>query len=612
MVERYAATSKPPSLSLNLIRQLLDLLAPKDRLKLGLLVIAQFVTSLTEVVGIAMILPLVQLMTGSSLDDGYIGVLHVALGEPPRSDFIVLLGALIVTAFCLKAVFALVVSWRGSGFTARLQFDTQKHLFAAFLAEPYAQHRRRNTSEAIRATGQATSDAFGKVIGGLLSATAALLSIVVMLALLLAVLPVPTLVAVGFLGLVMVLIDRVLGPVTQRASHAAMGAAFDSSKALLESFQGFREVRMLNKADVFLDRYDGTMSTSIQSFRKIGFLQQLPKYVLEVSVIIGITLLMVVLAATNQTSAIGSLAVFVTAAIKLMPTVSGLSSTISTMRSGSAGAVLMLDALREFDTHSDSVSAVLPAPKRGDISVENVVFTFPDGEAPVLRGVSLSIPTATSVAFCGTSGSGKTTLVDVILGLQTPESGQVRFDGLPIADLGGNWRSRIGYIPQDIFLLDDSLAENIAFGERGPDRDDERILECIRLAQLEEFTSSLPDGICTQIGERGTRLSGGQRQRVGIARALYHRPAVLVMDEATSALDNETEDQIIQTITSLAGDMTVIMVAHRLSTVRGVDQLIFMEEGSIVAQGTFDEVRKTNKHFDALVQLGDLSPDESV
>lgn len=610
MADRDDDPTDAPSLSLGLVARLLALLPPKDRSKLALFVVAQFVVSLTDVVGIAMILPLVQVMTGSPLDEGYIGSLYTFLGAPARQDFVVALGALIVVAFCLKAVFTLTVTWWGSGFTARIEFDTKKQIFTEFLNEPYSRHRQRNTSEAIRATGQATSDAFGRVLGGLLSAISSLLSILTILTLLLVVLPIPTLVTISFLAITISLIDHLLGPVTQRESHKAMGAAFDSSKALLESFQGFREVRILNKADVFAERYSKAMSTSIQAFRRMSFFQQLPKNILEVSVIICLTLLLVVLASTNQTSAIGSLAVFVTAAVKLMPTVSGLSSTLSIMRSGSAGAVLMLDTLRGFDVQDRTRNAALPAPASGDIVVDKVVFQFPDGDDPVLRGVSAVIPASSSIAFCGTSGSGKTTLVDVILGLQSPSSGEVTFGGVPVADLSENWTSRVGYIPQDIFLLDDSVANNIAFGARAAERDDARIIECIRLARLDDFIASLPDGLETQIGERGTRLSGGQRQRVGIARALYHRPAVLVMDEATSALDNETEDQIIQTISSLADDMTVIMVAHRLSTVRDVDQLIFLEDGLVTARGTFEEVRLTSDHFDALVQLGALTPEK--
>lgn len=588
------------------VRRLLRLLNRQDRWKLILYVAAQFALSLTEVIGIAAILPLVQLMTDAPLDEGYIGILHRLLGTPERSSFVTLLGLFIVAAFVIKAGFGLLVTWWGSGFTSRLQFSTQRQLFSRYLSEPYPRHRQRNTAEVVRTTGQAVSDAFQRVLGGLLAIISTSLSILVMLALLFAVLPLPTIIAIAYLGCIMLLIDRILAPRAQAASRDYLAGAFDSSKTLLESFQGFREVRMLNKEGIFLERYCEANERAIYAGRRTGFLQQLPRYALELSVVIGLVALIVVLANTSQSSAIGSLAVFITVAIRLMPTVSSLTSTLTSMRGGIPGSTLMLTALDEMNSALVPAADVAAPPFQGDISISEVSFTFPDGDSPVLDQVSALIPRNSSIAFCGSSGSGKTTLVDLLLGLQTPDHGTITYSGSEIGSLGKSWRKRIGYIPQDIFLLDDSLAENIAFGERGEGRDDERIMECIRLASLQEFVESLPSGIGTQIGERGTRLSGGQRQRVGIARALYHDPAILVMDEATSALDNQTEEDVISTITHLSQNMTVVMVAHRLSTVRNVDQIIFLESGRVTGKGTFDEVRQSNPHFARLVELGDL------
>lgn len=601
-----------PRLSFGLVREVLGLLDTKAKRKLILYVLGSFLVSLTEVVGLAAIMPLVQLITGAPLDEGYMAVIHDFLGQPSRSTFIITLAVGIVLAFILKAALGLGMQWWGSGFTTGLQVGLQGRLLTAFLTESYARHRQRNTAEVVRATGQAAIDTFSKVLGGVMSLTSASLSALVMLLLLLVVLPIPTLVAIGFFAVAMLLIDRVLAPGNQKASSEYLASSFDSSKSLLESFQGFREIRMLNKELTFIERFRVANAKAAHASRRMGLLQIIPKYLLEVLAILGISILLGVLAMAQSSSALASVALFVAAAIRLLPSITSMTATLGLMRSGVAGAHLTVQTmgeLKQIQGSSAHQSPALEAPLRGTIEVEDVTFQFPDGTEPVLRGVSATIPHGSSIAFCGSSGSGKTTLVDLILGLQFPDSGRVTFADIDIAQLRENWRGRIGYIPQDVYLLDDSLAENVAYGERGPDRDDDRILECLRMARLDTLVAEMPQGIHTQIGERGTRLSGGQRQRLGIARALYHRPSVIVMDEATSALDNETEDQIIQTIQSLRGELTTIMVAHRLSTVRDVDQLIFLENGRVTARGTFQDVRRMNPRFEELVRLGDLGLD---
>jgi ABC-type multidrug transport system fused ATPase/permease subunit len=224
------------------------------------------------------------------------------------------------------------------------------------------------------------------------------------------------------------------------------------------------------------------------------------------------------------------------------------------------------------------------------IKVENLNFHYENVELDVLKNVSISINRGEAVGFVGQSGSGKSTLIDVMLGLLHPQSGLVTINGQSIEDVKQSWQKTIGYIPQTIFLMDDSLRRNIAIGIADNEIDEMAIREALSSAQLEDFVSSLPEGLDTVVGERGVRLSGGQRQRIGIARALYHRPSVLVLDEATSSLDTETEHGVMQAVQALQGDKTVIIVAHRLSTVEYCDRLYRLDAGRIVDEGTFDEV----------------------
>jgi ABC-type multidrug transport system fused ATPase/permease subunit len=216
------------------------------------------------------------------------------------------------------------------------------------------------------------------------------------------------------------------------------------------------------------------------------------------------------------------------------------------------------------------------------------------------------VPHGTSLAIVGPSGAGKTTLVDLLLGVHIPTSGRVSVGGRPIQEFLAEWQTGVAMVPQDVFWIDDTLASNIAFGVPPDERDPERLASAVERAQLADLVASLPNGLDTPVGERGLRISGGQRQRVGIARALYGDPQLIMLDEATSALDNETEHRVASTIAALHGDVTLVVVAHRLSTVRHCDQLVFMQDGRIEGRGTFDEVRATNADFARLVELGSL------
>jgi ABC-type multidrug transport system fused ATPase/permease subunit len=303
---------------------------------------------------------------------------------------------------------------------------------------------------------------------------------------------------------------------------------------------------------------------------------------------------------------VGLVALFVAAGFRVLPSVSALLASASNVRVGVVFVDLVHAEIVAARTSVPVDRGAAPLPFGDVLHVEDVSFRYPESNVDALTGVTLSVPRGTTTALVGGSGAGKTTLVDIILGLHSPTAGRVSVDGNDIRERLAGWQRNLAYVPQEVYILDATLAENIAFDQDRDAIDEQRLARSVDRAQLRGLVSSLPHGVDTPVGEKGTRLSGGQRQRIGIARALYREPEMLVLDEATSALDNETEHRIGQTLAALRGEITVLIVAHRLSTVRDADQIVFLSEGTVQAAGTFSEVRERSPEFARMVELGSL------
>lgn len=597
------------------LRFLVSTFEPRERRTLVYYALAQFLVATLDLIGVAAIYPLMQIVMGISLEEGTLGTIHELLGSQSRNTFVITLAALMICAFVLKALFAAWLTWWSSGFVATLQTRTSHRLLSVYMAEDYLTHRTRNTADLMRVVGASVQAAHFAVLGGFLTLLSSALSMLLIMALLLFIAPVPTVVAAIYFGVVVYLIQRLLAPANRRAGVDAQHASWLSSHALIDAMQGYREAVLHDAQGFFVDRYDHGNKLAVQAARKANFLSVLPKYLLELVTLVGLVLLIVVELLTGRAStAMPTLSLFVASTVKILPMMVGLTTTIGNIRGGREGLRLTAQALRAIDG-SKAASAPGPGrPLRDDaaIRLDAVTFRYPDGGRDIVDSIDLEVPAGSSLAICGPSGSGKTTLVDIILGLIPPTSGTVSYDGVPTHQAGANWHDVVAYVPQDVHLMDASLAANVAFGVPENDRDNALVLECLRGAQLGELLTELPDGVDTLVGERGNRLSGGQRQRLGIARALYRRPQVLVLDEATSALDNETEYKITETMRALHGRITTILVAHRLSSVRHVDQLAFLDRGHLAAVGTFEEVRDRSPRFARLVELGRLEPSGPV
>jgi ABC-type multidrug transport system fused ATPase/permease subunit len=363
-------------------------------------------------------------------------------------------------------------------------------------------------------------------------------------------------------------------------------------KHMLQGLWGVKEVQLLGRAEDFLQLFYRHSRRAAQIGENVALLRRLPPLWLEFLAVLGLASVVIAMLwrGLDIATIVPTLALFGAAAFRILPSVSKISGAVGQLRFTEP----VIDNLyKEFQLEipagRDRRRGAAPH-FRSDVRLEGVSFTYPSGHARALSDINFTIKRGDTVGIIGSSGSGKSTLVDVILGLFAPDGGRVTVDGKDIRDDLRAWQDQIGYVPQSIFLTDDSLRRNVAFGIPAEKVDEAAVERALKAAQLDEFVTTLPEGINTVVGERGIRLSGGQRQRIGIARALYHDPAVLVLDEATSALDTATEREFMRAVGALHGEKTILIVAHRLSTVAGCDWLLKLDSGRIVDRGPSREM----------------------
>lgn len=599
-----------------MITRLKYLFPGKNFYLLILNVILLFMVSLLDLLGVAAILPVVQVGMGAEYTTGYLGVIHRLLGEPEKEQFILIVSCILVASFILKGVFSLAIKWWSSGFVARQQTASSVTMLGAYLKEPYSDHRRRTTAEILQITGSANSQVYTGYVGSILTIIGEGLSILLLMILLAVVMPFETAVAFAYFGISAYLIQQFLKKRNMNVGFIVWTKELESSAATLTAVDGFRENIIHGMTERSLYNFQEARVEVVHANRRKSFYFELPKYLLEIIFIGGIALIMAAMVITGGIEQAAYMVVFAGACIRILPNFVRVIATLGTLRAAAPYVEKYEKAIEELHTGPfefikekpviGEFALVHSAMEEVNVSIDNLSFRYPDGDRDVLKNISFDVPTGTSVAFVGGSGSGKTTLIDLILGLLTPTQGEVIVNGSGIMKDLESWHQKIGYVPQDVFLAGKTVREEIAYGLNQDEIDEDRVWECVRLAELEDVVNSLEGGLDTKIGENGTRLSGGQRQRIGLARAFYRNPSVLILDEATSALDNETEYKITNAINRLTEGRTVFIVAHRLSTIRNVDQLLFMSKGEVVSRGRFSEVRADNAEFARLVELGQL------
>ena len=569
-----------------------------ERRRMVFILLLMLVGSVLETFSLGLVVPAVGLLIKPNYVQNFPAIDNF-LGHPSEVQFAVIAMTSLVVIYLLKSVFLVWSAWVQGGFSLAITARIGRELFENYLRQPYPFHLQRNSSTLIR-NSQSSASLMGGVFDPMLSIMTDSLVTLGLFSLLIKLEPIGSLTTLAVFGLSAWLFRRFTNAKIKRWGEAQNNYRGAIIQHLQQGLGGVKDVKILGREDYFISEYSEQLVGNAAVARRFSVSQLLPRTGLEILTIAGLAVLVstMVVSGEDLNSVLPVLGLFGAAAFRLVPAVSRMVSMVQTI---AVNRPVVKELFHDLALRTSNT------PKRQDhdgfaqeVEVNDLSFKYETAPTNALTSVSLRVKRGEAVGLVGPSGSGKSTLVDVLLGLLDPASGAVLVDGINVQDRIRWWQDQIGYVPQSIFLTDDTLRRNVAFGLPKSEIDDAAVDAAIRAAQLEEFVKALPLGLETVVGERGVRLSGGQRQRIGIARALYSNPDVLVLDEATSSLDTETEHGVMQAVQALRGNKTVIIVAHRLSTVEYCDRLYRLESSRIVDEGTFDEVMSRSRNISDL------------
>ncbi len=598
------------------IRRCLNLLDSSGRIRLSLIVMVQGLLALLDlvaVVGVGVVVAVASSGGGSTQSQMAL-VPEQAMAIVARVGLIQLL-VFVGLLFIAKSVISFILMRRAYRFLAGRQVQVSNWLAGAILSRNLLDIRKRTTQETSYALTQGVSAAMIGVLGNGVVVISELLVMLVLVGGLFVINPFVSIFIILFFGIVAVAVFRMVGIWGHESGSLLAQTEVESTEAVQNLLHTYREHSVLGRRPEFMSRFVGLRLVAAHHQSNMQILGQVTKYIFELTMIVGTGLLGAFLLLTESTEiAIATLVMFLAATSRVTPSLLRMQQAALSMRAaeGMAEPTLAFASeinlsphkvrhpagLRSRDTAFEVGKAFEPS-----LRLKNVSFSYPGSTRSALSEASLFVPAGTSLAIVGPSGAGKSTLADVLLGLLAPDSGSVLLGGRPPELVLATSPGLIGYVPQDVYLVRGTVRENIGLGLSSENIDDVAVWEALRLAELEEIISAAPRGLDTEVGERGVRLSGGQRQRLGLARALYSKPNLLVLDEATSALDSETEAAVTRALQHLSRDVTRIVIAHRLATVRDCDQVAYLEEGKILAVSTFQEVRDLIPRFDSQAGL---------
>ncbi|MBY6069556.1 ABC transporter ATP-binding protein/permease [Leisingera aquaemixtae] len=555
-----------------------------------------------EVLSVGLIFPFLRIIGNPELieENRYLSWSYSAGGFESADSFAIAIGAVFVLVLLLSAVMKILTLYLVNRWLEMRKHSLSARLLETYLRQPYEFMLQRHSSELVSNMLAETGRVVGDVFRSLFNIAQSLVSILLMLALLFYVDPAITLLSLGIFGA----LYSILFMTVRRLTNQFGQVMYDENRARYrvawEALRGSKLAKLFNRERSLISSYHPHSVKFAVFSAASNTVRQVPQFVIELFAIGGIVIL--TLALMQRSGGIGSagmasvlpvIGVFALAVYRMMPAFQkGYTAVVAIRLSAAAAEAIHQDLAGSSDLPELPGSAIDPMPFAKSIELRNVSYTYPGAAEPSLKNISLTIPAATSFGIVGQTGAGKTTLLDLLLGLIEPTEGEMLIDGQKLDhDQIRAWRANVGYVPQEVFLYDTGVAQNIAFGLPKAEVDLGRVRKAARMAQIDTFIKEeLPEGYDTFVGESGVRLSGGQRQRISIARALYTQPKVIAFDEATSALDNSTETLVMDQISELAGERTLIMVTHRLATVQSCDTVITLEAGRISGTGSYSDL----------------------
>ena len=573
----------------SVIKKFNRILEKEQKKKILILLCMMLIGAFLEALGVSMMLPLITVIMQPEFmasNEMVIWVCNLFNIYSHKSFAIACIVSLIVI-FIVKDLFLIFQYYMQARFVCNNRFATQRKLLCVYIQRPYEYYLNAQSGEIIRVIQEDVTHTYELLTTLLGFWTESIVALVLIITIFLIDPFMTSFVAVMML-IIMLLITKAVKPVLRREGLLAQKHSALTNKWLLQAINGIKEVKVAHREEFFEENYERSGRVTIQAERKRTVLYNVPRLLIEmVSVCSVLALIAIMIYSGREAKTLfPSLGAFAMAAVKLMPSANRIVGALNMISYQEPALDKLMENLLLLDEGGRREKCVQEECKESlelkkEILLKNVSYSYPNSTQKVLDGAQMVIPVGKSVGIVGTSGAGKTTAVDILLGLLLPQEGMVTIDGKDVMSAYEEWLAHIGYIPQSIFMLDDTIRANVAFGLGREEQLDEKVWHALEEAQLAEFVRSLPKGLDTEIGERGIRLSGGQRQRIGIARALYHDPELLVFDEATSALDNETEAAIMESINNLFGRKTMLIIAHRLQTIAGCDMVYRVKDGKI-------------------------------
>ena len=590
-----------------MLKKIIYILTPAERKLALLLLFMILVMAFLDMLGVASIMPLITLLTNPDIIDENLILKNIfettgIFGVETKQQFIFVFGICVFLLLVFTLAFKALTIYVQIRFSAMREYSLGKRLVEGFLHQPYSWFLNRHSADLGKTVLSEVSLVISHGIKPIMNLITYTTITIMLVTLLIFVDPKLSIIVGLILGTAYGAIYKITRSFLKRIGEERMHANEERFRVITEAFGAAKEIKVDGLEEVYSQRFSKPAKTAAQHAASAQLIGNLPRYALEAVAFGGMVLMILYLMTKSGTfvEALPIISLFAFAGYRLMPALQQIYVSFSQLRYIGSSLDSLYDDLKSFKlTYQKIDHQTLPLNKK--IKLNNINYSYPDSSRTALKNIDITVPAFNTVGIVGATGSGKTTLVDIILGLFEAQKGTLEVDGKIINNQNRrNWQKSIGYVPQQIFLSDDTVAANIAFGVDFKNIDQKAVERAAKIANLHEFVvNELPNQYKTTIGERGVRLSGGQCQRIGIARALYHNPNVLILDEATSSLDNLTEQAVMEAVHNLGKNLTIVLIAHRLSTVKKCDTIFLLEKGELKGQGTFEELIETSEIFKA-------------